>query len=632
LLAFGIGGTVGTGIFALCGLIAADYGGPAVVLCWLIAGIGCIVNGFAYMELSTRIPCAGSTYAYSYVALGELPAVIAGWCLTLEYGVSGAAVARSWSDKVFKWILSLNQNLGYLEAYLSNENADLLGGFIQIASVATLLAGVSLGKRSVNFITAVKVLLVFFMVIVGFYLFDRSNFSTFIPPKTADGKYGWDGILLGGTVAFFGFIGFDEVSCMAAEAKNPGKVMHKAVLGTIIGTTVLSVLAALALIGMQPYQQIDEDSAFGYAFSYNNLQWAAQIAEIGEILTLPVVVLIAFLAQPRLQYAMAQDGLLPKIFGQLDEHGNLRAGILIGGLFCTLLAIFVPFKNLNDLCSAGVLLSFSLSNSSLIMLRTKDGELPNQGEDQDAIKVSPASLLGVYFVFSGMTAMFIVKAPFGTEMWAQIGLSVSLFVGGAAAICLWRIMPIAPLPKLENDASIQTYRAPLVPFIPLTAIFINWLLIAQLSWMGIYLTVGYVALACISYLCYGMHFSVGRTNVWHKILVRNGAECRCDLCKELARSRMFNDQWGVEPSQVPFRKYKKVVPYIHDAQSPYIPHRRHEIHEYDDEAVIPHSFPPRPRLASSPTQTSPLLAQMESRQQASYGSYSHSQHKARESF
>lgn len=371
LLCIGIGGTVGTGIFALCGAIAANYGGPAVLLCWLIAGIGCLINGFAYMELSTKIPCAGSTYAYSYVALGELPAVIAGWCLTLEYGVSGAAVARSWSDKVFKWILGLNSSLGYIEKYISNEQVDLLGGIIQILAVSTLLAGVSLGKRSINFITCVKVLLVLFMIVVGFTLFDGRNLQQFPPPQDSEGKYGWNGVLLGSTVAFFGFIGFDEVSCMAAEAKNPGKVMHIAVMGTILGTTVLSVIAALALIGMQPYQLIDQDSAFGYAFSYNGVNWAAQIAEIGEIMTLPVVVLIAFLAQPRLQYAMAEDGLLPKVFSQLDDNGNLRNGILIGGFFCTLLTLFVPFDNLNDLCSAGVLLSFSLSNASLIMLRFK---------------------------------------------------------------------------------------------------------------------------------------------------------------------------------------------------------------------------------------------------------------------
>jgi amino acid transporter len=125
LLCVGIGGTVGTGIFTLCGAIATGNAGPALIISWLIAGFACLINGFAYMELSTLIPCAGSTYAYAYVALGELPAVIAGWCLSLEYGISGAAVARSWSKKVLKWIVALNPNLVSIGNIVSNDYADM---------------------------------------------------------------------------------------------------------------------------------------------------------------------------------------------------------------------------------------------------------------------------------------------------------------------------------------------------------------------------------------------------------------------------------------------------------------------------------------------------------------------------
>ena len=101
LLLLGIGATVGTGLFSLAGYIASDQAGPSVIICWGIAGFACILNGFSYMELTLRLPCPGSTYAFCYVALGEFPALIAGWCLALEYGVSGAAVARSWSNKVY---------------------------------------------------------------------------------------------------------------------------------------------------------------------------------------------------------------------------------------------------------------------------------------------------------------------------------------------------------------------------------------------------------------------------------------------------------------------------------------------------------------------------------------------------
>ncbi|CAN0523263.1 unnamed protein product, partial [Ectocarpus sp. 12 AP-2014] len=100
LIVIGVAGTVGSGIFAIVGLIGSTYAGPAAVVSWVLAGIGCVFSGLSYAELSSIIPSEGGTYAYAFVALGELPAIITAWCLTLEFGISGAAVARAWADKI----------------------------------------------------------------------------------------------------------------------------------------------------------------------------------------------------------------------------------------------------------------------------------------------------------------------------------------------------------------------------------------------------------------------------------------------------------------------------------------------------------------------------------------------------
>ena len=170
------------------------------------------------------------------------------------------------------------------------------------------------------------------------------------------------------TTAFFDFIGFDEVCCMSAQAKDSNG-SPRAVIGTITGTTILYG-CAFALVGMACYVQIDPSSGFASAFEGVGYRWAEQIVQAGEIATLPVVVLVSFLAQPQLQYAMSVDGLLPPLFKRTDKNRNLFESTLWTGVL-TLMAIFVPFTYLNDMISAGVLLSFNMTNTALLVTRSQ---------------------------------------------------------------------------------------------------------------------------------------------------------------------------------------------------------------------------------------------------------------------
>jgi len=495
LLAIGIGGTVGSGVFVLTGLIARDYAGPGVVWSWLISGFGCCFSAMSYAEMSCRIPSAGSSYAYVYHALGELPAVLAAWCLCLEYGVSGAAVARSWGEKVDKWTdiigvpvwKPLDPGLG----------VNVFAAALQAVCVGLLLVGVEMGKLTVNFFTILKMLLVTFMIVAGLCLFKADNVSNWAPK-------GASGILRGATSAFFGYLGYDEVCCLAAEAKDPHVTLPRAVFGTICTVSVLYALASLALVGMMPYDEISRDSGFSDAFKDRDWYWAQHIVAAGEIVTLPLVVLISFLAQPRLQFAMAEDGLLPSIFSEVDKGGNLRKGIIFSGVVCTLIALFIPFTYLDDMISAGVLLSFNLTNSSLIAVRRVN--LSNPGRCK--------SLLVAYNVLAFVGAMLLNYCDLGSPEVVAPGVVVFLVIYVAYSIA-------TTCPEADDPWKDIQYRVPYMPFCPLFGIFVNYFLVAQLAWWGLLMIFGYFAIGITFYLIYGIHNSVGNKNGWVSLLKRS---------------------------------------------------------------------------------------------------------------
>ncbi|CAB9516174.1 affinity cationic amino acid transporter 1 [Seminavis robusta] len=513
LVSVGVGGTIGSGIFVLCGYIAHNYAGPATWLSFAIAGIAAACSGVCYAELSGRIPSAGSTYVYSYICLGEVAAVIAAACLTLEYGVSGAAVARSWGDKLVVW---LREQWGWTDAsvWLEPYGVNLMAGVVSSGSVALLLAGIHESKQVTNFFTLTKVLLVVFMILGGFALFQSSN--TTVHSTTSDtaldgtssfAPYGWSGIWRGATSSFFGYLGYDEVCCIAGEALHPHRDMPRAVLWTLFIVTSLYMLASVALTGMMPFDQISETSGFPVAFGDRGITWAAQICAAGEVLTLPVVVLISLMAQPRLQFAMAQDGLLPPIFAQVDERGNLLWGTAIAGGVMIVVATLVPFNYLDDGISVGILLAFSMTNSCLILLRCESSchaTKPQLVEHH----------LVLYNLLSLITGLLLVHHDGAWGPWLTcVALLATLGVLGSLTMqCPKSSSFGGSIVRQHHDTTTNEdgfFQTPLVPYLPCAGIFINWCLVAQLELSGLLFLALYLGGAVTLYLCFGKHTGLG---------------------------------------------------------------------------------------------------------------------------
>ena len=517
LVSVGVGGTIGSGIFVLCGLIANQYAGPATFLSWGIAGVAACLSGCCFAEMAGRIPTAGSSYAYTFISMGELPAFVSAGCLTLEYLFCGAAVARSWGDKVLEWlrmegcltvwsengVMKSSWLLGVLEP---GWGLNPMAALVSAVSTALLYYGVKESKSVTNFFSTLKVALVVFMTVGGMLLLDRANLTPLIPPK-----FGMAGVFRGATSSFFGYIGYDEVCCLAGEAINPRKNMPRAVMLVIAFVTVLYMAAAVALVGMQPYDTISTTSGFPEAFKYNQITWATHITAIGEVLTLPIVVLITLMAQPRLQFALAEDGLLPPLFGQVDGRGNLQKGTFVAGAAMTVIATCVPFTYINDLISAGILVAFTMTDASVLLLRRESPE------------VSPfllEKLLVAFNISSFITALVInhlwefYLARFTTFCLASITV-------GLVCTVAWKCPERQVFgehgtvtTKIASGSSDGYFRTPWVPYFPCMGIFVNWYLVAQLEFSGLLLLMLYIGLCVAVYYAYGAKHSVANLRGW----------------------------------------------------------------------------------------------------------------------
>jgi amino acid transporter len=500
LLLFGIGGCVGSGVFVLSGQVARTLAGPATVLSWLIAGIVCALTALSYCELAALLRTPGSAYAFAYFGLGEIFATMAFFLLSLEYGVSGAAVARSWGDKVAFWATTNGWTTcenPETDCWINAVGGSIFNPFallISIVMVFVMFSGAKMEKGVINVLCSIKVLLVVFVIIVGAVYTDPSNLKPFIPPPNTaqNGEYlsdftgGINGVFVGATSAFFGLVGFDEVTCMTQEALRPKKDIPRAVLATIGTISIMYMAASLVLTGMVPYEKISTSEGFGSAFMAVGADWAMQITLAGEILViLPTVILVSYIPQARLMYATAMDGQLPSSFRRVTSKGTLVYATLFMGVICTLMAALIPFQYLNDLISAGVLLSFVFTNSSLILTRSKNK--------------SSIPLLG-FVLTSLLFCLILNKAP----SLSQPVVIACVTLSGLSSVAFFCVLAC----KYEFPVEHNSFAVPWVPLVPGLSIYANSFLLTQTSFVGLGSLILFVSIATIVYFLYGIRRTV----------------------------------------------------------------------------------------------------------------------------
>eukprot|EP00903_Cladosiphon_okamuranus_P014727 g13647.t1 len=529
LVVIGVAGTVGSGIFAIVGLIGSAYAGPAGIVSWLLAGIGCVFSGLSYAELSSIVPSEGGTYAYAFVALGELPAMITAWCLTLEFGISGAAVARIWADKVSEWVaLGDDDGGGATEMrrfwmFALDPFPRVFGGISPLAGlllavcVLVLLRGVEMGKRVTTVMTAIKMAVCAFIIVGGLMLFQPGNMVPFAP-------MGVSGVVRGSAAAFFGYLGYDEVCALAGESINPRRDVPLAIAYTLLIVSVTYVLSALALAGMVPLDGSADGSSFVLAFAARGWGWACQVVAVGELVSLPVVVLASFLVQPRLLFVLASDGLLPKSLSSTDGQGVLRRATIVSGAAMVVIAVVVPFAALDDLISAGVLLCFAVTNSCAIVIRRSNLDPIAPGPCRPLVLLFNAlCLAGGLLVRVACTAadqVHMSQAGGGGGSTAAAAAEATAAAAAAGLVFLAAGLVMLALsvccPELPNPlGGPEAFRGPFSPWVPAVGTAISWVLLTQLDWASLRWTLWAAGAVSLWYFTYGLKHSVGqKSRTW----------------------------------------------------------------------------------------------------------------------
>src|SRR5580698_2221630 len=437
LTALGIGGIIGTGIFVLTGIAAAEHAGPAVVLSFVIAGLGCIFAGLCYAEFASMVPVSGSAYAYSYATLGEFTAWFVGWNLVLEYLFASATVAVGWSRYFVTLLNTFHIHLvptslsaSPLKVAADGVSIVATGGYfnlpaICVALLVTWICYIGIRQSAIvnTVVVVIKVSIVLAVIGFGAFYVNPANWHPFIPPNNGTfGAFGWSGVLRASGIVFFSYIGFDAVSTAAQEAKNPARNMPIGILGSLLICTVLYILMSGVLTGLMPYPQLNDAAPVAVALaSHPELAWLRTWVIVGALAGLTSVVLVMMLAQARIFLSMARHGLLPAFFGKV--HPRFRTpyiSTLITGGFAAVVCGLLPVDVLGELVSIGTLIAFVVVCIGLLVLRNSRPDLPRPFRVKGIWLVAP---LGV-----GMCALMIGFLPMSTwirlVVWTVVGVVI----------------------------------------------------------------------------------------------------------------------------------------------------------------------------------------------------------------
>jgi APA family basic amino acid/polyamine antiporter len=376
LTALGIGAIIGTGIFVITGAAAAKYAGPGIILSFIIAGLASAFAALAYAEVAAMIPESGSAYTYAYSAFGELFAWIIGWDLILEYVVASAAVSIGWSG----YFVKILENVGiHLPAALINAPGVTPGAIVNLPAIAIalvvtglLVVGIKESANINSLFVGVKILVLILFIAITLGHVNPGNWTPFMP-------HGFGGVMTGAATIFFAYIGFDAISTAAEEVKNPQRDLPIGLIASLGICTLFYIAIAAIFTGIIPqslYPAIINNAApLAYALDYIHKGWAAALLSVGAVAGITSVLVVMMMAQPRIFFSMARDGLLPKAFAQVHPRfGTPHMTTILCGLAVAVMAGLTPISTVAELANIGTLFAFCLVAVGVWVLRARHPE------------------------------------------------------------------------------------------------------------------------------------------------------------------------------------------------------------------------------------------------------------------
>lgn len=423
LTMLGIGAIIGTGIFVLTGVAAAEHAGPALVLSFILSGLACVFAALCYAEFASTVPVSGSAYTYSYATFGELMAWILGWDLILEYGVAASAVAVGWSG-YFQGLLA---GFGIeLPKALTNAYDPEKGTFIDLPAILIVLfitflltRGIKKSARFNAVMVVIKVAVILLFLAVGVWYVKPENWTPFMP-------YGFSGVAAGAATVFFAYIGFDAVSTAAEEVKNPQRNMPIGIIASLLICTLLYIAVSLVLTGIVPYDQLGVKNPVAFALEYIQQDWVAGFISLGAITGITTVLLVMMYGQTRLFYAISRDGLLPKVFSRVSPVRQVPfVNTWVTGLLVSFFAGVVPLNKLAELTNIGTLFAFIVVSAGVLVLRKTQPDLKR------AFKTPLVPLVPLLAI--AFCSYLVLQLPLTTWIsfvtWLLIGLVIYFIYG-----------------------------------------------------------------------------------------------------------------------------------------------------------------------------------------------------------
>ncbi|MFV8373055.1 amino acid permease [Flavobacterium sp. LB2P6] len=504
---FGIAAIIGGGTFSAIGN-ACFSGGPGVVILYIICAIACGFTAMCYAEFASRVPVSGSAYTYAYVSFGELFAWIIGWALIMEYSIGNIYIAFSWSGyftnllEIFhiylpEW-LTINYQSAH-SAFLENktgegfnawQNAPMLGSLkiifdmpavvINLLITSLVYRGTKESRNISNVMVMIKLVIIVLVIVVGAFYVDIDNWSPFMPN-------GFKGVMGGVSAVFFAYIGFDAVSTLAEESKNPQRDLPRGMIYSLLVCTVVYIILALIITGMVSYTLLGVSDPLAEIFALKGVKWMLFIVSIAAVVAMTSVMLVFQMGQPRIWMTMSRDGLMPKKFGKIHpKYKTPGFATIVTGLVVGIPIFFTDENFVLDFTSIGTLFAFVLVCGGVLMLSPQNEAEIAERQANGKFKIP---YINSKFIFPAIViaSAVLIQYLFPTFFSDTFDFSADKIVSNSTMIIFFILCAVmAVLAFLKNLS--------LIPLLGLISCcyLLTGMAVSNWKWFGIWLLIGLV--------------------------------------------------------------------------------------------------------------------------------------------